>query len=273
MKHEIMEAWKPDEDIVLERLMETFGTKWSLIQRQLPHRTVSSIRNRYCRIRKGATAVQKNRCHRCGQFKRGHTCMVSRANVDSQIVTNVEFHPLKYDSDSSVTEGSVDQEHEPRTTILSRSAAWCGTRSYAAQDLGFDRLHHPPTRDREFFFTSVPDEQCTKYARAGRARIHALPCAVPRILLTCVMFRAIPGCDAVRASHLADEVLKRSDDPVQAARTFMWSYIVSRAREVNMDPYMDAFDSFAVVATALLVDVSSVLGIDFDPSSVLAVAA
>ena len=53
----------------------------------------------------------------------------------------------------------------------------------------------------------------------------------------------------------------------------MWSYIVSRAREVNMDPYMDAFDSFAVVATALLVDVSSVLGIDFDPSSVLAVAA
>ena len=95
--------------------------------------------------------------------------MVSRANVDSQIVTNVEFHPLKYDSDSSVTEGSVDQEHEPRTTILSRSAAWCGTRSSRHRIwVSIVYITLRPVTGNFFFFTSLPDEQCTKYARAGR---------------------------------------------------------------------------------------------------------
>merc|ERR1719265_1154128 len=56
------------------------GPMWSKIVKQLPGRTVSSVRNRWQRIEKGrkqreAGIVSKNRCHACGQPKRGHVCL------------------------------------------------------------------------------------------------------------------------------------------------------------------------------------------------------
>ena len=55
------------------------GSKWSKIVQRLPGRTVSSVRNRWQRIEKGRKLrekgqVSKNRCHACGQPKRGHVC-------------------------------------------------------------------------------------------------------------------------------------------------------------------------------------------------------
>ena len=55
------------------------GPKWSKIVQRLPNRTVSSVRNRWQRIEKGrklraAGMESKNRCHACGQPKRGHVC-------------------------------------------------------------------------------------------------------------------------------------------------------------------------------------------------------
>ena len=64
--------------IILE-MHEAEGPKWSKIVQRLPNRTVSSVRNRWQRIEKGkklrmAGKESKNRCHACGQPKRGHIC-------------------------------------------------------------------------------------------------------------------------------------------------------------------------------------------------------
>ena len=74
-----MKAWEPEEDQIILTMVGTEGPKWKSIVKQLPGRTVSSVRNRWQRIEKGRKLREdgtelKNRCHACGKPKRGHIC-------------------------------------------------------------------------------------------------------------------------------------------------------------------------------------------------------
>lgn len=77
--HENMKAWAPEEDHIILEMHEHEGPKWSKIVQRLPGRTISSVRNRWQRIEKGRKLREqgkesKNKCHSCGQLKRGHVC-------------------------------------------------------------------------------------------------------------------------------------------------------------------------------------------------------
>lgn len=83
--HEVMRSWDPEEDEVILNLVNEFGPKWAIIVKHLPGRTVSSVRNRYQRIQKGVKLREsgvhiKNKCHACGEPKRGHICK-ARARI------------------------------------------------------------------------------------------------------------------------------------------------------------------------------------------------
>ena len=71
-----MEQWSATEDAAIADGLREYSTRWALIKaNKLPHRSVSSIRNRHQRIQKGSRGPPgRNRCHRCGQMKRGHSC-------------------------------------------------------------------------------------------------------------------------------------------------------------------------------------------------------
>ena len=82
--HENMKAWAPEEDHIILEMHASEGPKWSKIVQRLPGRTVSSVRNRWQRIEKGRKLREmgkesKNRCHACGQLKRGHVCYAKMA--------------------------------------------------------------------------------------------------------------------------------------------------------------------------------------------------
>jgi len=82
MRHEHMQSWRPEEDLLILRLFATEGRKWGRIAALLPGRSSASVRNRYLRIEKGrqltAEGKSKNRCAACGQLKLGHVCTVSK---------------------------------------------------------------------------------------------------------------------------------------------------------------------------------------------------
>lgn len=70
-----MRPWEPEEDEIIRDAIERLGHKWSKIVELLDDRSVSAVRNRWQRMEKGRTGgISKNRCHQCGQMKRGHTC-------------------------------------------------------------------------------------------------------------------------------------------------------------------------------------------------------
>jgi len=78
--HENMRAWLPEEDHIILDMVASEGPKWTKIVGRLPGRSVSSVRNRWQRIEKGRKMREagkefKNRCHSCGQLKRGHVCI------------------------------------------------------------------------------------------------------------------------------------------------------------------------------------------------------
>lgn len=75
----VIQAWDPEEDHIIMEMHAAEGPKWKSIVKRLPGRTVSSVRNRWQRIEKGRKLREegtelKNRCHACGQPKRGHIC-------------------------------------------------------------------------------------------------------------------------------------------------------------------------------------------------------
>ena len=84
--------WTVDEDNIIINMSIIYGNKWKLISKHLPNRTITAIRNRWQRIERaqklknGKTIKfggKLNRtynklsyiCHKCGEFKRGHTCI------------------------------------------------------------------------------------------------------------------------------------------------------------------------------------------------------
>lgn len=106
-----MRAWEPEEDDIIMMLLDQLGPKWSLFVKQLPGRSVSSVRNRWQRIDKGnkmraAGQESRNRCQRCGEPKRGHVCRARGENAakskDCKVVNETAERDQFKDNESSV---------------------------------------------------------------------------------------------------------------------------------------------------------------------------
>lgn len=77
-------AWLPQEDQVLLAAVATHGSCWKQVADDVQaalgtRRSTAMCRNRYQRIRAPMQPGKegRNRCKRCGQIKRGHTCTVA----------------------------------------------------------------------------------------------------------------------------------------------------------------------------------------------------
>ena len=73
-------CWSPEEDQIILAVVSREGPKWGRVVLRLPWRTVPSIRNRWQRIENGrklreSGVESKNRCHACGEPRRGHVCL------------------------------------------------------------------------------------------------------------------------------------------------------------------------------------------------------
>ena len=82
-KQENVKAWEPEEDRLIIELLSTLGPRWNQIKSRIPHRSVSSIRNRWQRIDRGrkmkeaGRLVNGTKCEVCGEPKRGHVCFAA----------------------------------------------------------------------------------------------------------------------------------------------------------------------------------------------------
>lgn len=66
-------TWTADDDDKIRAFVLKEGTRWSDMQSTVfEERTVASIRNRWQRIQK--EGLGRNKCLKCGQMKRGHSC-------------------------------------------------------------------------------------------------------------------------------------------------------------------------------------------------------
>jgi hypothetical protein len=80
--------WTPEEDIIMDVLIETHGTKWSVIKKYFLNRSTAMIRNRYIRRHSKKKGVHK--CRICGQIRLGHTCYLQQLQcipIDPKIRT------------------------------------------------------------------------------------------------------------------------------------------------------------------------------------------
>ena len=72
--------WTVEEDLLILKMVEEHGKRWSKIAAQLPGRTDNGVRNRFNRMEKAQELKSTRRadagyrCRRCGQPKRGHIC-------------------------------------------------------------------------------------------------------------------------------------------------------------------------------------------------------
>ena len=71
-KHENMQAWSPEEDTIILDMHTQLGPMWSKIVKQLPGRTVSSVRNRWQRIEKGRKQRGRASCPRTAVTRVGN---------------------------------------------------------------------------------------------------------------------------------------------------------------------------------------------------------
>lgn len=107
--HEIMKAWEPEEDQLIMDLVSSIGFKWKNILENFPGRTAASLRNRYARIKKGEKLIAegaslKNKCHACGEIKRGHICKARLKDPKARFTAPVV--PVKRVQDSGRLEES-----------------------------------------------------------------------------------------------------------------------------------------------------------------------
>lgn len=85
-----MRVWAPEEDRLIIEMLAQHGSRWAKIVKELPGRTISSVRNRWQRIDRGRRITQsgkvsKNRCQWCGQPKRGHLCFARMQPQPSEV--------------------------------------------------------------------------------------------------------------------------------------------------------------------------------------------
>lgn len=92
-----MRSWEAEEDDVLIAAINELGCKWKAVASNLPGRSEAMCRNRYQRLmaprKEGGKCTSRNRCTRCGEMKRGHTC-----RADSYVTVSPLPSPLFYDS-------------------------------------------------------------------------------------------------------------------------------------------------------------------------------
>lgn len=79
--------------LVKENLDSRGRPKWQLVAKGLPGRTAQQARCRWRRIedarhRKGRGEKFRNKCHVCGQLRRGHNCPGLASNALCQIISN-----------------------------------------------------------------------------------------------------------------------------------------------------------------------------------------
>ena len=138
-----MEAWTGEEDTRLLKLIEQHGPSWSVIEESFPTRTVASIRNRYQRILRGRREPGRNRCLRCGQLKRGHTCTAAR------------FPELPPFASPCILERMEETEEDAAPPVPSRALSWYTVATVHA--MGFEDVTHPSLAVQHFpFETSLP---------------------------------------------------------------------------------------------------------------------
>ena len=128
----MMKGWQPEEDKVILEMVERIGNKWSEIVKHLPGRTIASVRNRYQRIQKGIQMrergdVIKNKCHSCGELKRGHICK-AKVRIEEVSTSNGKA-PMQMNSMSSMC--SVGFSLETHNFC----ASFTGNQALLAQDL------------------------------------------------------------------------------------------------------------------------------------------
>jgi hypothetical protein len=95
-----VDAWTAEEDLLILRLVDMNGKRWSKIAESLPGRSDNGVRNRWNRIERAHALRQANgsdaggyRCRRCGLPKRGHTCAALTQGVRAEDLAarNVEL--------------------------------------------------------------------------------------------------------------------------------------------------------------------------------------
>jgi len=126
--HEHMRAWEPEEDRLIIEMLSLHGPRWGKIVKELPGRTISSVRNRWQRIDKGrrmsaAGAESKNRCQWCGQPKRGHVCfarMQPRSPTNEAAAADAAPSNEHAEPDAQTDKASSDIGHpaSTRSTML-----------------------------------------------------------------------------------------------------------------------------------------------------------
>jgi len=91
-----MRGFTPEEDQMLNTLVETEGPRWKAIAEAMTAatpdapRTAAMVRNRFLRVQKGKKEAEqgkaRNKCGLCGQLKKGHVCSAdkSRANTNKE---------------------------------------------------------------------------------------------------------------------------------------------------------------------------------------------
>lgn len=78
-----MKPWTEEEDQNLIAYVKKYGRRWRTIQRLFPDRTEAMCRNRFARMEApDRTDLQSwrapvNRCNRCGEIKKGHSCTMT----------------------------------------------------------------------------------------------------------------------------------------------------------------------------------------------------
>jgi hypothetical protein len=84
--------WKADEDDFMFARIKVHGMSWVKVCKDMdewkPDReyTVSMIRNRYARLKRMQHIKKRNRCHKCGEFKRAHICRASNSTLFDSIL-------------------------------------------------------------------------------------------------------------------------------------------------------------------------------------------
>mgnify|MGYP006130849221 FL=1 len=154
MKHDAMTAWLPEEDILLLRLIESHGPSWKVINDSFPSRGISSIRNRYMRIKTGSRMAGRNRCQLCGELKLGHTCGVARIPpVDDDVLPS----PVTEEMPPSVDTVFQVKTEVSENTIQTLQYLLSWDTVQTAHDLGFEGVTYPPLLVQGFpFDTSLP---------------------------------------------------------------------------------------------------------------------
>ena len=192
-----MKAWDPEEDHIIMKMHAEEGPKWKLIVKNLPGRTVrlcvsahapsllrrasrllstshprwpwqvSSVRNRWQRIEKGRKlreegADLKNRCHACGQPKRGHICYAKLRGGPQVDLPAVPSSVPVGAGDGAIIPRAADDDHQAPSAPLQLQVPDGGPSSFDNGPGSAGSIAgraHPPLRRTRSGSKLVPAEE------------------------------------------------------------------------------------------------------------------